>query len=252
MPFDTPENINIVNSDDGVKRVANVEPANTCPTSGGALSVNQTNPSAIRDGVDSSIRATIYDTIPASGEINYEDNPQLVVAHNYAVNCSGDYVPFESEFHSEDGDCGGYRLKVDSHITGINGELNKYAPRVYQTTTPITFNTINEIKTMYTYAGSGQIDFIAVKTENSNFTVILEVDNVEIYEISISDLKNVFEFFGDLYGVNTFTYDVGKGFIDAYPAPLYFFENFTLKVKRTGSLVKDVTGVFIKYRIKID
>lgn len=112
MPFDTPENINIVNSDEGIKRTANVEPVNTCPTTGGALSTNVTNPVRLADADDCSVRNKIYTNVPTtSGEIASGDNPLLVTGTFAAIDFeNGVVVPLTT------GQLGALRVEVTNSM----------------------------------------------------------------------------------------------------------------------------------------
>lgn len=129
----------------------------------------------------------------------------------------------------------------------VDAKISRYRPRVYQSITADAYDP-NEEKTVFSFDGDGQLDFIAINTESLNMEIILEIDSVEVYRLNLDDLKNINQLIHDEFFVYV---DVNPEFIDAYPSPVDFTSNIKIKVKNLDSGAKQVFGVFARYREKI-
>ena len=252
----TPMNTNITDDDANASGInANVINTSTLsstatpPVTGNALLVHTPYISRKITGTANN-PVTIYQTVPASGQISSTDDGMLCIAPIYASH-AGIQVPLETSYTSEDGQ----RLKVDAAITSgsISSVAEKYIPRAYYSTTAISFASGVE-SSLFLYTGVGKIDEIVVNTNYTTFEIILKVDGVIVYTIPTNSIYTILMLGNNQYGnVNNYTYGYngGYGFVDIYPTPIDFSTSFEVRAHNTGTggTARSVTGQMIRYRI---
>lgn len=91
----------------------------------------------------------------------------------------------------------------------------------------------------------GTLDFISIRVQDQNMSVILEIDGNEIYELNLKNLKDKFKLNDTVYFDLNISKD-GKHFSDKYSIPIPIDTNLKVKVKNNNSNTKKVNSYIIR------
>ena len=149
-----------------------------------------------------------------------------------------------------------YRLAVDAKITGgeidVSVTISRFRPRLNATTTKLVGLSQTVDTSVFSFTGTGRVDFISLAFSKPQGNVILKVDGTEIYRLNLDDLVNIHRLdsssSGDLEPM--YSKIAGKFFRDIYYESGDFASSFEVLV-RAGSPDTNLNSHLIKFREKV-
>jgi len=157
---------------------------------------------------------------------------------------NSEQIDFEVNYLSEANQLITHNINI---VGNISADIPRFSPRLYQNIIDNEVG-INVEKTIIDISENGQFDFISISLERKEWAVILEVDGVEVYRISIEELSDKHK----LRNTVDFIYTKGNStFVEKYPTPVDFLTGVKIKVKNLSNSVRKVRAVLLRYKVKV-